>query len=113
MPDTPGTSIVTVEENLVEPVTVPPITKRSAPVRVQLATLADAVRINNFSTSELIKQLAQMEPSEVDPRYINAYMLTNQRLADMLAQSPTLLGEIDPMAPAPILTIGAVTPRLD
>lgn len=82
-----------------------PASKRAVPLRTQLATLADAIRIHNFTTGELVKQLAQMDPQDVDQSYINAYMLTSERLEGLLAQVPTLQPEIDPMAPKPIANL--------
>lgn len=79
--------------------------KRPTPIRIQLATLADAARVNLITANELMTQLAHYEPATVPRSFVDAHVLTNQHLVQLLADAPTLLPEPSELAPVPIAPV--------
>lgn len=61
------------------------------PVKIQLATLADAARINLLMANELMRRLSE-DPANVDDQCLRAVALTNERLTKLLETAPTLVG---------------------
>lgn len=69
-----------------------PAKPRVTPIKLQLATLADAARINMITSNALMAQLARVSAAgePVDDDYVRAAKLTNERLVKLLADAPTL-----------------------
>lgn len=65
---------------------------RTTPLRIQLANLADAARMNLITSNVLMQQLAEGGPAAVDPDCLKAVKLTNDRLTSLLEAAPTLVG---------------------